>query len=183
MKKFLPILVLLLAFTGFLAIQVSMDQVKTSANQSTTTKDTHVRFEMMFKTLSLVSESKAQINLSQIKKPIIILNFWASWCTPCLKELPALEDLSKSFKDQIEVIGINTDEDDQMKMIKKIKDKYSITFPIIPDVGGKTSDQFMVSSIPFSIIYVNGTVYKSHKGYFDFSDPAFLNEIKSVLKK
>jgi thiol-disulfide isomerase/thioredoxin len=183
MKKFLPILVLLLAFTGFLAIQVSMDQVKTSANQSTTTKDTHVRYEMMYKSLSFITENRNQITLKEIKKPIVILNFWASWCTPCLKELPALEELSKSFKDQIEVIGINTDEDDQMKMIKKIKDKYSITFPIIPDLGGKTSDQFMISSIPFSIIYLNGTVYKSHKGYFDFSDQGFLNEIKTVLKK
>lgn len=183
MKKFLPILILLLAFTGFLAIQVSMDQVKTSANQSTTIKDTHVRYEMIYKSMSLTTETKSQIVLNQIKKPIVILNFWASWCTPCLKELPALLDLSQKFNDQIEVIGINTDEDDQLKFIKKIKDKYDLTFPIVADVGGKISDQFIISSIPFTIIYVNGSVYKSHKGYFDFSDPGFLNEIKAVFKK
>jgi thiol-disulfide isomerase/thioredoxin len=183
MKKFLPILVLLLAFTGFLAIQVSMDQVKTSANQSTTIKDTHVRYEMIFKSLNFTTDNKAQISLSLLKKPIVILNFWASWCTPCLKELPALLELSKTYQDQIEVIGINTDEDDQIKMMKKIKDKYDLTFPLVADVGGKISDQFIVSSIPFTIIYLNGSVYKSHKGYFDFSDPGFLNEIKAVLKK
>ncbi|MFZ4712881.1 MAG: TlpA family protein disulfide reductase [Bacteriovoracaceae bacterium] len=183
MKKFLPILVLLAAFCGFLAIQVSMDQVQTSANQSTTVKDKDVRFENLFKTTKVQTIDKKELVFKDLKKPIIILNFWASWCSPCLKELPALKKLAETFPETLHVITINTDEDDQAKAIQKIKDKYKLDLDIVADAGGKLADQFLITNIPYSIIYINGSIYKTHQGYFDFLDPVLDKYFRTVLKK
>lgn len=183
MKKFLPILVLILAFTGFLAVQVTMDQVQTSANQSTTVKDKNVRYENLLKTLKVKATDKKEYDFTKESKPIIIFNFWASWCSPCLKELPSLMKLATDFPDDVQVITVNTDEDDQLKMIDKIKNKFKLELPIIAENSNKISDDFLVAVIPFTVIYVNGSVYKAHQGYFDFGDPSLAQHFKSVLKK
>ncbi len=183
MKKFLPILVLILAFTGFLAVQVTMDQVQTSANQSTTIKDKNVRYENLLKTLKVKAIDKKEYDFSQTSKPIIIFNFWASWCSPCLKELPSLMKLAADFSEDVQVITVNTDEDDQLKMIDKIKKKFKLELPVIAENSNKISDDFLVAVIPFTVIYINGSVYKTHQGYFDFGDPGLSQHFKSVLKK
>jgi cytochrome c biogenesis protein CcmG/thiol:disulfide interchange protein DsbE len=183
MKKFLPFIILTLAFTGFLAIQVAVDQSQTKANQSNTQKDTNVRFENLYKTMTFTSTDKKSFKLGELKTPIVILNFWASWCVPCMKELPSLVDLKKQFGDNISIIGINSDEDDQEKMIKKIVDKYKINFPTVAEKDSKISDEFYVSAIPFTLIYINGSVYLSKKGSMDFLDQSLIDHFKTVLKK
>lgn len=183
MKKFLPFIIIVLAFTGFLAIQVAVDQSQTKANQSNTQKDANVRYENLFKTKTFKSIDKKEFKLTEIKAPIVILNFWASWCIPCMKELPSLVDLKKQFGDDIEILGINSDEDDQMKMIKKIKDRYNLNFPIIAEKDSDISDEFYVTAIPFTLIYIKGSVYMAKKGSMDFLDKSLTDHFKTVLKK
>ena len=62
------------------------------------------------------------IDLSNNKGKIMILNFWATWCAPCKKEMPSLEKLSLYFKDKIIIYPINMEKPNREKTIKFFKD-------------------------------------------------------------
>lgn len=184
MKKFLPILILIGAFAGFLAIQAGFDLIQTNANQSSIVKDKTARHEQVLKELEAVTTKGKKINFKSIKAPVVILNFWASWCTPCLKEFPSLVELRKTFtEDEVSIIGVNTDEEDQENAIKKIEKKYNLNFDIIAEKNSQISDKFLISIIPVSIIFFNGQAHQQSSGAFNFQDEKLLKEIRTVLKK
>lgn len=184
MKKFLPILILIGAFAGFLAIQAGFDLIQTSANQSSIIKDKTARNEQVLKELDVVTTKGKQLNFKTIKAPVVILNFWASWCIPCLREFPSLVKLRQTFsEDEVSIIGVNTDEEDQENAIKKTEKKYNLNFDIVAEKNGLISDKFLVSVIPVSIIFFNGQAHKQSTGAFDFTDEKLLKEIRTVLKK
>ena len=61
-------------------------------------------------TLSDIEEGKAEFTLSDLRGKIVYLDFWASWCAPCLKSLPLYNELHAKYKDQgLEIVGINID--------------------------------------------------------------------------
>ena len=81
----------------------------------------------------------------------------------------------------IKVVGINTDESNQLKEIKKITSKYNLNFHIVADKDSKYVNQFMVEAIPVSIIYVNGKVKEVSQGSKDFSSLEFKEQLDSWL--
>jgi peroxiredoxin len=71
--------------------------------------------------------------LSQWRGKVRLLNFWATWCGPCRKEIPALVALQKRFGDRgLEIIGIATDEPDT-KTVKRFAKQYRINYPLLMD--------------------------------------------------
>jgi thiol-disulfide isomerase/thioredoxin len=58
-----------------------------------------------------ISDGAHSADLSKLRGKVVLLNFWASWCTPCIEEIPSLEELQRKMP-QIEVIAISTDEDE-----------------------------------------------------------------------
>jgi len=67
-------------------------------------------------------------------KPVI-LNFWATWCPPCVREMPDLQRFYDQNKDNIELVGVNLQED--KKTIEKFIKKINVTFPIVLDKDGE----------------------------------------------
>ncbi len=116
-----------------------------------------------------------------LNKKVIIVNFWATWCVPCLKELPSLNDLYNKYSSNVLVLGINADYDEQVSKIKKFLDKKLIKFPNYHDIESKVADQFLVSSIPVTIIYVNGSVVEIIKGRKDFQSQEFKDTLDNWL--
>lgn len=89
--------------------------------------------------------------LSSLRGKVVWVNFWATWCPPCRKEMPDLEALFQEFKDAGLVVLAISDED-----IAKVKpfivDK-QYTFPVLLDPGRKTNNLFSVGGIPKSFVY------------------------------
>jgi thiol-disulfide isomerase/thioredoxin len=99
------------------------------------------------------------------------VNFWASWCIPCLHEIPSLIEVAKKFSTkELVVVTINTDEEDQLKNIAKIKKQLSFpeSFLIIPDKKFKIADEFKFSAIPVTIIFKKGKAIYFNNGPVDF---------------
>ena len=114
---------------------------------------------------------------------MVILNFWASWCVPCLEEFPSLVNLRNKFKDQeVVIIGINTDDVESYPDAKKVMKKYKINFPVIFDKKGELINKFKVSAIPVSIIYNKGKVIEVSNGAKDFFSGEFLEQFQSIVK-
>lgn len=89
--------------------------------------------------------------LSALRGKVVLVNFWATWCPPCRKEMPDLETLAKKFADQGLVV-LSISDEDAAKVTSYIL-QHNITYPILLDPGRKASDAFHVEGIPQSFVF------------------------------
>src|SRR5579872_1853154 len=90
-------------------------------------------------------------NLKNLRGKVVLVNFWATWCPPCRKEMPDLESLYFKFKDQGFVVLAISDED--TAKVTPFLGGRDITYPILLDPGRKVNDEFEVEGIPKSFVY------------------------------
>jgi peroxiredoxin len=89
--------------------------------------------------------------LRSLHGKVVLVNFWATWCPPCRKELPDLQTLSEKFKDQgLVVLAIS---DEEVVKVKPFVDQRKLSFPILLDDGDKVEKEFAVEGIPKSFVY------------------------------
>jgi len=89
--------------------------------------------------------------LRELRGKVVLVNFWATWCQPCRKEMPDLDALYKRFKDQGLVI-LAIDDEDATK-IKPFLTERPVTYPVLLDTGRKVNDLFRIDGIPKSFVY------------------------------
>src|SRR5690625_2669669 len=71
--------------------------------------------------------------LSRQKGKVVLLNIWATWCTPCHEETPEFVDLYTEYRDQgLEILGVSIDEQG-MSVVKPFMEKYEVNYPIVID--------------------------------------------------
>jgi peroxiredoxin len=90
--------------------------------------------------------------LKDLKGKVVMVNFWATWCPPCQKEMPDLEALYNLYKDQGFVILALSQDDETEKVAPFIAER-KITYPIFLDPGQKIGKLFEVNGIPKSFVY------------------------------
>jgi peroxiredoxin len=114
--------------------------------------------------------------ISQWKGKIIVVNFWATWCPPCLEEMPELSQLQEQYKDRgLVVLGISTDELDKIQEFIK---ENPVSYPLLSggidamNIGQSLGNNKSV--LPYTvIIQADGSVAKT---YFGRVNQAQLNE-------
>lgn len=92
-----------------------------------------------------------QWHLRDLQGKVVLVNFWATWCPPCRKEMPDLDALYDKFKDQGFVVLAISDEE-VAKVAPFIGDR-KISYPVLLDPGRKVNDLFIVEGIPKSFVY------------------------------
>jgi len=90
-------------------------------------------------------------HLQDLRGKVVLVNFWATWCPPCRKEMPDLDALYNKFKDQGFVVLAISDEE-AAKVSPFISD-HKISYPVLLDPGRKVNDLFIVEGIPKSFVY------------------------------
>jgi thiol-disulfide isomerase/thioredoxin len=174
MKKIIPLFVFLMSVSGFIAIQSAWDMFKLNAQQQNEQSSEEKLYESLFSQSEFEDLEGKKYKLTELKTPVVILNFWASWCTPCLKEFPSLEELRKTLgPEKVAVFAINGDEENAKKNILKTAEKYKLNFHHVLDSDSKISDKFLVNSYPFTVVYVKGKFHKIMKKNFDFMEKDF----------
>lgn len=123
-----------------------------------------------------------EIRLSEGAGRIRIVTFWASWCSPCLKELPVLNAIQeKGGADRVQVIAVNLKESRKQyrKVLRALRD-YSIEF--VHDQRGSVAKKYGVKGIPHLVIIdVNGRIAHQHIGYNEKNIPVIVDEINQLL--
>lgn len=178
--KILPALLTLVFFAAATLLVVNPDALNLSAMLNTTESKQFGHYEDVFKELKLTTISGEENKISASKAPVTILNFWAAWCKPCLEEFPSLVELRKTFsEDQLQIIGINCDEEDQEKSIAKTTEDFDLNFEMVADKEGKLLNQFMINALPVTLIYKNGKVVVMSMGKKDFMAEELLEMIRN----
>lgn len=182
MKKYIPILLFIMAFSGFLSTQILMDTFDLNAEQVDGDKQKHAVYETVFQGLKLTTTKSTSIELKNEKSPLVLLNFWASWCLPCLQEFPSLVKFQDKYRGKVLVLGINGDQDEPLLNIKKVEAKYKLNFESVMDADSAISNQFLINTYPVSIIFQDGKVVYVSKKIHDFTDSSFTSMIDNLLK-
>ncbi|NQX44858.1 thiol-disulfide oxidoreductase ResA [Paenibacillus tritici] len=107
--------------------------------------------------------------LEEYKGKSVVLNFWGSWCAPCVKEMPALQAQWEKWKDQgVVVLGVNVGED-QMTVDNFVK-LVDIDFPVVMDKNRDAVRSYGISPLPTTFfINTKGKVDNIHIGQLDLS--------------
>jgi peroxiredoxin len=89
--------------------------------------------------------------LTSLRGKVVLVNFWATWCPPCRKELPDIQALANQFRDRgLVVLGIT---DEKPEVVKPWVAEHKLTYPILLDSGRKVNTVFHVEGIPYTAIY------------------------------
>lgn len=121
--------------------------------------------------------------LSEEEGKVILLNFWATWCGPCVMEMPAFPRLIEKYGDRLCLVAANCAEDEQT--VKKFLSDNGYTFPVVLDPEGTVAALYPTDSIPYTLIIApNGKVVHIATGAGD-ADSMFeyySNEIDRALE-
>ncbi len=124
---------------------------------------------------------------AELKGKIVFVDFWASWCGPCEKSFPVMDELQKKFGPQgLVIIAVNEDEK-KPDMERFLKEK-KVSFAIVRDAaqaGQKLVDKVDVSAMPSSfIVDQSGRLCFSHSGFHGTeTKKEYEKQIESLLKK
>ncbi|KKO05506.1 TlpA family protein disulfide reductase [Pseudohongiella sp.] len=118
-------------------------------------------------TLPGVRASDAAVQLSELQGKVVYVDFWASWCLPCLRSLPQINGLYEQYRDQgFEVVAITIDDpvEDATEFLEDLE--VPLAYSVVLDATADVMDQYRVVGMPTSfLIDRDGVIRKVHKGF------------------
>lgn len=130
-------------------------------------------------TLTLKDMNDAEYKLSDLKGKVVLVNFWASWCAPCLAEIPEFIKVREEYHDRgFEILGISTD--DTPAQLRDFARKYKTNYPLVQVTAEVEEAYGPVFGLPTSILVArDGSVCKRHFG--PLSKEQLERELKPLL--
>jgi cytochrome c biogenesis protein CcmG/thiol:disulfide interchange protein DsbE len=130
-----------------------------------------------------VSGAKGTVALDELHGQVVLVDFWGTFCEPCKKSFPRLEELSERYKARgLRVIGISEDEPEDKDKIPTFADTYGAKFTLAWDGDKAIARKYNPETMPSSfVIDRNGIVRFAHVGFHDGDETTIEAEIKSLL--
>jgi thiol-disulfide isomerase/thioredoxin len=101
---------------------------------------------------SLQTTTDETIRLADLRGKVVILNFWASWCPPCRAEMPAFQVVSDEYAGRVEVLAVNTTNQDTLSDALAFRDEIGLSLPILLDVDGSVQRLYEITSLPTTFL-------------------------------
>jgi cytochrome c biogenesis protein CcmG/thiol:disulfide interchange protein DsbE len=113
--------------------------------------------------LPLLSSS-GRLSSEDLRGSPVVLNFFASWCSPCREEAPRFESAYQKYKDEgVRFVGVNVQ--DRIETARRFVEEYGITFPVVVDANRKLAEQLEVYGLPQTFfIHENGALAGTKTG-------------------
>ena len=109
-------------------------------------------------------------SLEQYRGKVVVVNFWATWCPPCVEELPSLENAWQRYRQQgLVVLAVSGEESDVVtSFLERLPS--DITFPVLIDGGMKSGNRWQIRGLPTTVVVDrSGDVHWRAEGQLDFS--------------
>lgn len=185
MKKFLPLIIFVFVFGLTLAVQLGLKIYKSGDHghdHEHEHTEVYQKYEQNFLKGKFKDFDGKDIELTKINSKVVIVNFWASWCLPCMEEIPSMIALKNKFKNEdLAIVAFNADMENQRESILSTKKKMNLgdEFIIIPDTDGEILNQFDITALPVTIIYSRGRIVLHNNGPMDFNSVEIEEKIKN----
>ena len=133
-------------------------------------------FEMVY------ADGKA-INMEDLKGKVVFMNFWATWCPPCIAEMPSIQKLYDKVKDNNEIVILTVEVEGKRDKVAKFMERKNLSLPVVyPNSSIPT--EFFNGSLPTTVILdKKGNIAHTTMGMADYSGQDivdFLNELKAM---
>ncbi len=119
-----------------------------------------------------------------LKKGPVIVDFWATWCRPCIKAFPQLEDIYKKYHKQgLQVLAVSVDSPRSRSHVKTFIKSKKYTFEVLLDTDGRVAKKYQVSIIPRTfLIDQTGKIVYSSLGYRPTNHGELEKAVLTLLK-
>lgn len=128
--------------------------------------------------LSLIDKDGNKKSLKDFKGKVIFMNMWATWCPPCIAEMPSIEELHNEMGDEVAFVMISLDQD--FKKAKDFVERKDYNLPIYAPMSNLPA-MYQSSAIPTTyVIDAEGNLALTHKGMADYSNAEFKKFLNSL---
>lgn len=125
-----------------------------------------------------ITDSQHTISLQQLRGKPVVLNFWASWCPPCIEETPSLVQLQSKIGSQVTILAIS--EDDDKKAYEQFVRDHHVDFMTVRD-NKRTNEVYGTFKFPETfIIDRNGKIVRKFIGATDWTSPDIVDYLKKL---
>ena len=130
----------------------------------------------------LTDLSGAKISLASLTGKAVLLNFWATWCIPCRKEMPGMERVWQRYRDHgLEVVAVSVDEGGEKRIAKFIQ-RLNLSYPILLDPQSSVADRYGVGGLPSSfLIDSEGRLIGRLEGSREWDSPEAVDLLEQLL--
>lgn len=125
-----------------------------------------------------------RFDLNEHKGQVVVLDFWATWCNPCLKSLPALNAVAQAYADDPKVwVGSVNKERISKRGLQRFLNELNLTFPVIRD-RGKISRSYQVNALP-TLIIINprGEIMTHQIGLYSSDTSTLTRHLKGLIEE
>ena len=122
----------------------------------------------------------APVSLAKYRGRVVLVNFWATWCPPCVEETPSLEQFASELHGRgVVVIGVSVDESG--RALRAFIKQYHLTYPIARDPGGSMAARFGTFKFPETyILGRDGHLAEKIIGAYDWGDPHIIQFVEDL---
>jgi peroxiredoxin len=123
------------------------------------------------------------VDLRSFQGKLVLVNFWATWCVPCVVEMPSLESLDETLgREGLVVLGVSVDED--RSDLERFLAEKKIRFPILRDPGGRVAaTAYRTTGWPETfVIGPTGVLLESYVGATEWDTPGALRHFRDLLR-
>jgi len=124
-----------------------------------------------------------ELQLSELRGQVVLVNFWATWCGPCRKEMPLLDELYRKYQGLgFTLLGVNVEADG--RLADGFLAETPVSFPILLDAESRVSSLYEVSAMPSTVIVDRqGNVRLVHFGYQPGDEQKYQDTIRALIRE
>lgn len=132
---------------------------------------------------TLKSNQGDNVRLAEQRGQVVMLNFWASWCAPCRKEMPLLDELYQRYESAgFMLYGVNV-EPDSAAGDELIKD-LGVTLPVLYDTESRVSQAYGIDAMPTTIVIDrDGVIRYVNRGYRSGDEEKYRKQVKELIRE
>jgi peroxiredoxin len=132
---------------------------------------------------SLTTVDGEPVSLHDLRGKSVMVNYWVTWCIPCIEEMPVLEKLHREFQDQdFVMLSVNGIAQDDLSTVMNTLGEFEVTFPVVLDEGDAVYNEFQVRFMPTSF-FIDPQGVIRHIQFGSTTEDGFRSTIEELLSQ